>query len=307
MNIRVHVQGIMSLICGLALLGSLVHAQKCEAGTYYVATDGSDSNPGTEAQPFQTLGRGVRDLGPGDILLVKNGTYNGGELTYTPSGASWGSPVTIKAYGGHSPAIGYLYFDRSSYIVIDGFVIDGIKITWGGGVADHIRIRNSDISPRGIFVTEGSDGNEFIHLQVHHTDGHGIYLAGSSGNTIEDCSIYDNTGLGVHAWHSTGTGVNRNIITDNIISNNGGGGILLSTGSGNEASHNDIGGNNGIGIRVDYGASDTYVGYNTIHGNSYGGIFIGASCSDTRVESNNIYDTDWRALIDEGISTSTLP
>src|SRR5262249_5651256 len=28
MNIRVHVQGIIGLICGLALLGSLVHAQK---------------------------------------------------------------------------------------------------------------------------------------------------------------------------------------------------------------------------------------------------------------------------------------
>src|SRR5262249_37263408 len=77
MNIRVQLQGSMGLICGLALLGSLVHAQKCKAETYYVAIDGSDSNPGTEAQPFQTLGRGVRGLRPGGTLYVKNGTYTG--------------------------------------------------------------------------------------------------------------------------------------------------------------------------------------------------------------------------------------
>jgi hypothetical protein len=34
MNIRVHVQGVVCLICGLALLSSLVHAQRSEAKTY---------------------------------------------------------------------------------------------------------------------------------------------------------------------------------------------------------------------------------------------------------------------------------
>src|SRR6266498_44426 len=178
MNIRVHLQGIMCLICGLALLGSLVSAQKGEAGTYYVATDGSDSNPGTEEQPFQTLGRGVGELRPGDTLYVKNGTYTGSsQLAGIPSGASRDNPITIAAYPGHSPVIvaeqdnHVLYFTNNRYIIIDGFVIDGsnaihgIRIHEGsGGIADHIRIQNSEIlyaSDSGIVVTPGSDGNEF--------------------------------------------------------------------------------------------------------------------------------------------------
>src|SRR5690349_3598285 len=101
MDIRVPLQGIVGLICGLALLGGLVSAQKGEAENYYVATNGSDSNPGTEEQPFQTLDRGVHDLSPGDTLYVKNGTYTGlRQITSIPSGASWDKPVTIAAYQG---------------------------------------------------------------------------------------------------------------------------------------------------------------------------------------------------------------
>jgi parallel beta-helix repeat protein len=329
MNVRMHVQGIMGLICGLALLGSLVHAQKSEADTYYVATDGSDSNSGTEAQPFQTLDRGIRDLRPGDTLYVKNGTYTGG-LMFIPSGTSWGNPVTVAAYPGHSPVIvpagpgsTTLYLVTSRYIVIDGFVIygtnggDAVKITWGwGGIADHIRIQNSEIlyaGGSGIAISDGSDGNEFINLQIHDngTDGlgYGFYIV-SSDNLVEGCSIHDHTGWGIHAWHSTGTGVNNNVIRNNVIYNNGrsgrGDGILLTSGNGNQASNNDIWRNNG-GIRIE-AASNTYVDHNTIHGNPDFGIFIGAGNSNTLVEFNNIYDTDdSRAIIDEGISTSILP
>src|SRR6266498_1293112 len=261
MNIRVHLQGIMCLICGLALLGSLVSAQKGEAGTYYVATDGSDSNPGTEEQPFRTLGRGVRNLSPGDTVYVKNGTYTG-QLIGIPSGASWDNPVTIAAYPGHSPVIvksaqgsHTLYLVNTRYIVIDGFVIDGtnavegVKITYdSSGIADHIRIQNSEIlyaPANGIVTPPESNGNEFIHLQIHDngTDGlgYGMYIV-SSDNLVEDCSIHDNTGWGIHAYNSTGTGVDNNVIRNNAIYDNGrsgrGDGIILTSGSGNQAYNN---------------------------------------------------------------------
>jgi len=162
----------------------------------------------------------------------------------------------------------------------------------------------------GIFVTEGSDGNEFINLHIHDNIDYGFYMV-SSDNLVEDCSIHDNTGWGIHAWHSTGTGVNNNIIRNNTIYNNGAptgrGGILLTTGSGNQAYSNNIWGNSN-GIRIDYGASNTFVGNNTIDGNANYGIFIGASCSNTRIESNNIYNVDSsRAIIDEGSGTVILP
>ena len=331
MNIRVHLQGIMCLICGLALLGGLVSAQKGEAKTYYIATDGSDSNPGTEARPFQTLGRGVHNLSPGDTLYVKNGTYTGAsELIGMPSGASWDNPVTIAAYPGHSPVIvksaqgsNTLYLVNTRYIVIDGFVIDGtnagegVKITYdSSGIADHIKIQNSEISYAqgdGIFVTPGSDGNEFINLQVHDNGtndfNHGIYIA-SSDNLVEDCSIHDNMGWGVHVYTGSSSGVDNNIIRSNAIYNNGrsgrGDGILLASGSGNQAYNNDVWGNIG-GISINYGASDTYVSNNTVHENTAFGIFIEAESSNALVESNNIYDNDGPAIINEGVLTRILP
>ena len=326
MNIRMHVQGIMGLICGLALLGNLVHAPKSEAGTYYVATDGSDKNPGTEAQPFQTLGRGVSDLSPGDTLFVKNGTYAGGlAFVGMPSGASWANPITIKAYQGHSPVIvaqgsHAVYLVHSRYIVIEGFVIDGsgtddsnaaFEIAWGwGGIADHIRLRDSEVfsGPNGIVAGDGSDGNEFINVRVHDNVYHGIYIK-SRDNIVDKCFIYDNGEWGVHVYNG-GTGVDNNTIRNSEIYNNGrsgwGNGIILSSGEDNKAYDNTIWGNIG-GILIAYMASDTKVGGNTIYANNDWGIFIQASTSNALIEGNNIYDNYGPAIIDEGASTLILP
>jgi len=306
---------VVCLICGLALLGNLVHAQRSEANTYYVATNGSDSNPGTEEQPFQTLDRGVQDLRPGDTLYVKNGTYTSWGIYNSPSGTSWGSPVTIAAYPGHSRVIvPGLYLARSSYMVIDGFVLAGIKITWGyGGIADHIRIQNSEISQSGddgIFVTEGSDGNEFINLQIHDNVIYGIYIR-SSNNIVEGCSIHDNGGWGVHIYNASGTGADNNIVRNNTIYGNGRsrgtGGIILTSGSGNQAYDNIIWGNNGYGMRIDWGASYTYVGNNTIYENADEGIYIGYRSSNALIDSNSIYNNGSLPIVDYGVSTRILP
>ncbi|MFN3762071.1 MAG: right-handed parallel beta-helix repeat-containing protein, partial [Anaerolineae bacterium] len=43
--------------------------------TYYVAPNGSDSNPGTREQPWATPGYGSRQLTPGDTLVILGGRY----------------------------------------------------------------------------------------------------------------------------------------------------------------------------------------------------------------------------------------
>jgi parallel beta-helix repeat protein len=328
MKVRVHLQSIVCLIGGLVLLGDLVGAQMSEATTYYVATNGSDSNPGTEAHPFLTLRRGVRDLKPGDTLYVKNGTYTSWGYTNIPSGTSWANPVTIAAYPGHSPVIvkatqdaHTLNFINSRYTVLDGFFINGtnasngIKITnaSSGRIASHIRIQNSEIAHAradGIFTTPGSDGNEFIHLQVHDNGtndfNHGIYIK-SSDNIVEDCEIHDNTGWGVHVYGGSNTRIDNNIVRNNEIYNNGrsgtrGSGIILSSGSGNQAYNNVIWGNIG-GISVNYRASNTYVSDNIIHDNTRFGIFIGTGSSHAFIGSNNIYNNHGPAIIDYGVLT----
>ena len=77
------------------------------ATSYYVsASSGSDGNPGTQAQPFQTLAKvNGLTLYAGDSVYLKRGdTWN--EPLIPPSSGTNGSPITFDAYGsGPAPVI----------------------------------------------------------------------------------------------------------------------------------------------------------------------------------------------------------
>src|SRR5438309_187585 len=81
---------ILSLRIGTALGGSL-----------YVAPSGSDSNPGTIAKPLRTLARAVAGAGPGDTIVLKDGTYgNEGHISDGTGGwHGYASPVAVRKAG----------------------------------------------------------------------------------------------------------------------------------------------------------------------------------------------------------------
>jgi parallel beta-helix repeat protein len=65
--------------------------------TFYVATNGADSNAGSLAKPFRTIQRAANLAQPGDTVLVRGGTYR---ETVRPSRSGTGSsPIAFKAYG----------------------------------------------------------------------------------------------------------------------------------------------------------------------------------------------------------------
>ena len=81
----------------LAVFGS---AASVYAAIYYVAKGGSDSNPGTEEQPWLTIQKAADTLQAGDTVYVKAGTYN---ETVTPANSgSAGNYITYEAYEGES-------------------------------------------------------------------------------------------------------------------------------------------------------------------------------------------------------------
>src|SRR5262249_35068368 len=78
------------------------------AGTFFVAPNGNDSNPGNETAPFRTLQKAIPLLKPGNTLFVRGGEYDtiNGLLdrgSIIPSGTSWDQAITIKAYPGEKP------------------------------------------------------------------------------------------------------------------------------------------------------------------------------------------------------------
>jgi len=55
----------------------LLMAACAQAATYYVATNGNDANPGTQASPFRNIARGITAAAAsGDTVQVAAGTYN---------------------------------------------------------------------------------------------------------------------------------------------------------------------------------------------------------------------------------------
>ncbi len=75
---------------------------------FYVAPDGSDNNDGrTEATAFATPQRAVDAAGPGDIILLRQGTYDGGEqhvVSFVRGGtpAAW---IVLKNHPGERPTL----------------------------------------------------------------------------------------------------------------------------------------------------------------------------------------------------------
>jgi len=66
---------------GLGLVVLLLCATAPLAATFYVATNGNDSNSGSSSQPWRTLQKAANTVRAGDVVLVANGSYTGFQIT----------------------------------------------------------------------------------------------------------------------------------------------------------------------------------------------------------------------------------
>jgi hypothetical protein len=108
---------------GLTILGLFVSATMAYSATYYVRTDGIDSNDGlTNAAEgaWRTIDWAADHAAPGDIVRVYPGTYSE-RVTPSVSGTS-GQPITILADG--AAVFCGMDISSKSYLRIIGFTID---------------------------------------------------------------------------------------------------------------------------------------------------------------------------------------
>jgi uncharacterized protein (TIGR03437 family) len=157
---------------------------------YYVATTGNDSDPGTLAQPFLTLRRGVSAAGPGDTIIVRDGTYPGGcrsnssyALTINKAGtpAAW---ITLKAENKWAATL-----DAEN--VCHSFINLGANAAYW--VIQDFRIINGYSG--GIWTDSGADyitmrGNEIAYIGRHYLDS-AIGICGSYADASSHDLIYD--------------------------------------------------------------------------------------------------------------------
>jgi pectate lyase len=213
-------------ILTLLLLLFVMQTASCFSATmtWYVATNGIDSNTGMSNSPFATITRAQTAASSGDTVYLRGGTYYLNNSNFTVTNNPWAivnnitkSGVSYIAYPGELPVFDFSAVQPSGYrvtaflvtannCVFRGFDVVGVQVTIQ---TNHTQSEN--------FRVAGGSNNLFQQLRMHDGMGNGWYLTDGSSNVVLNCDAYDNRGLdsgslgntdgfGCHPSHTTGTG-----------------------------------------------------------------------------------------------------
>ncbi len=199
---------------------------------YYVSPDGSNSNPGTETSPFQTIQHAAGIALPGTTIHVAKGTYAGGFRT-TMSGESnarivyrsvvkWGARIVPPVKSANNTA----WDNRGNYVDIVGFDIDGrgssAGTAWLHGIyngGSFVSVRDNQVQHIGEKTACGGAGSSGIGLDSYYKGvnseviGNSVHNIGTPGckfskgiylNTtgrVQNNVLYAIGGAGIQLWH----------------------------------------------------------------------------------------------------------
>src|SRR5262245_21340129 len=66
---------LILIVCAMAVVLIASFNSTAASTTYYVSPSGSDTNPGSSAQPWRTIQKAANSVAAGDTVIVKAGTY----------------------------------------------------------------------------------------------------------------------------------------------------------------------------------------------------------------------------------------
>ncbi|MCH7764361.1 MAG: VCBS repeat-containing protein, partial [Candidatus Marinimicrobia bacterium] len=224
--------------------------------TYYVRTDGNDSNSGTSnlsSGAWQTIQKAASTMTAGDSVRVQPGTYFE-NVTPSNSGTT-GNSIVYKADGavvmdGQNSSGYAFYMDGKDYIVIDGFTITN----WPDGGRSHatVKFRNSDHgvvrncvihnTGRDAIYFHGSSNNCLVENNLfYNIDDDGISPRGNGDHIIRNNTFYSCGGWAVEHTNTNGNVYENNIFWEYLDNTTGGnvtfsyndyiGGVLTGTGN----------------------------------------------------------------------------
>jgi parallel beta-helix repeat protein len=293
-------------VAALAIL--LFAGTPAAAATYYVSPNGADTNScataqtNTNGRQRRTIAAGVACLAAGDTLYIRGGTYTGSnnvidsQRFVVRSGTSWSNAITIAGYPSETVTIRpsapysgiHLTTGAPAYLIFKDLIVDMVDV--GPGVdgvylsngAHHNRFQRLEVKNSGGngFAFSDNNGNspfnEVIDCDIHHNGamtgsntGYGFYVF-TSDNLIEGNRIYSNNGYGIHLYDNAGPqNVNRNVVRNNRIYDNG------------------TGGGSNFGIVVAWGADNLI--YNNLIYRNRGGILVYSKSANTSVFNNTVY------------------
>ncbi|MET0856100.1 MAG: right-handed parallel beta-helix repeat-containing protein [Telluria sp.] len=246
----------MHKLLSFTVLFMLAGAGPCRASApppwLFVATTGSDSNPGTADLPFRTIGRAASAAKPGTTVLVAPGLYRENVKTSVHGSASariryvsngkWqarvvgsGTEAMWTNYGNYTDIVGFDIsgsgrlgiLNYASYTLVAGNHVHDLAVSGGCTGSGGAGITNANYG--------ASDGD--IVGNVVHDIGvpgkcvgvQGIYSSNLRGRIYNNI-VYRASAFGIHLWHAA----NNVTIGNNTVFANGagniGGGIVIGAG-----------------------------------------------------------------------------
>lgn len=269
-----------------------IGAYEYQSNTYYVdASNGNDSNPGTESEPWLTIQHATDTMVAGDTVYIKQGIYEeivdltGGTGVEGKSGNEVDGYITYQGYPGHNAVLDGTTFQGQGGGGI-GFWSGKWVPSGGDRTVNYIKIKDLTVRnypEAGIEFGWDSNGKGSHHiiienLTVYNNGDVGIYIwegRESAGTThdiiIRNCKSYNNDNHGIKFNGDDPGVINRGHIHNSIIENC--------------ISHDNL----YIGIHVSTGNYNITVRNNTCYNNGQQGI-TGHEIWDSEYENNIVYE-----------------
>ncbi|MGH2539039.1 MAG: NPCBM/NEW2 domain-containing protein [Actinomycetota bacterium] len=200
----------------------------------YVAIDGDDANPGTEAEPFGSIQRAVDLAGPGTTIFVRGGTYRE-RVDITVSGSEEAGRIVLRNQPGETPILdgsgltvpagfsGMISIESRHHVTLQGLDVRGYRSSEPGHV------------PVGVWVDGRSSDISVLDMRIHAlgtdvqrrtgADAHGIAVYGTDASSpIADVVLDGNEVFDLNLGSSESVVVNGNVqgfeITGNEVHDN---------------------------------------------------------------------------------------
>jgi hypothetical protein len=151
-----------SATASVTLLG-----QAASGKTYYVATDGNDTNNGSIDAPWATVQHAADAVAAGDTVLVRGGVYNA-YAGFKKSGSAASGFITFANYPGETATIdgtglgvpggqwGLFTLKDVSYVIVEGF-----------DLRNYTTASLKDV-PIGIYVLGAGHAVQIVNNRIHH-------------------------------------------------------------------------------------------------------------------------------------------
>lgn len=241
--------------------------------TVYVSPTGTDGGAGSSTNPWKTLQYAANNARPGDMIVVRAGTYVGFQVFSSGTAAN---PIVFKADPGvlvnakapsASSNTAAINLESASYVAIDGFQVVFANY---GSAWSNIRTVGTDTNPaHGVIIrnnvidnaswwgilTGFSEGVLIENNRVTNTViQHGIYVGYGADNPVVRGNFVQNSRYSGIQLNADASGGGDGIITNAVIENN----TLLD---------NSVAG--GASINLD-GVQSSLIRNNVIYGNRNG-------------------------------------